>query len=604
MRLRFTKLTYLLLLTFLYSAYVIAQQQPPKKIEIKYSGFLNFDEENYPGAKILTRDDSGQIHIVHEGVDMWCDQAIHYGKDDFIEAYGNVKMIQGDTINMSAKYAEYSGKTKLAFASGDVVLTEPQSILTTDTLYFDREKQQSFYKSGGKVVRDSSGTITSNIGRYYMSQKKYQFISKVKLVNPEYVLETKRLDYFTESGFAYMYGPSTITGDASKIYCERGFYDTKNDTGYFIKKSRIDYNNRIVEGDSLFFDRSKSFASATNNIKVTDTLNNSIIKGHYAEVFRDRDSVFITKRALAITVQERDSIYIHGDTLMVTGKPENRITRAFYNVKMFKSDMSGKADSIHVDHKKGLTQLINLTRYTTNDAFSKKRNPVLWNLKNQMTGDSIHILSNPETEKLDTLLVFDNAFLISKDTLEVGYNQISGKKLIGTFNEENELNHVDIIKNAEVIYYFRNDKNELVGIDKSKSAAIEIFISDNEIDEVRKLNQIDGKIYPESEFPKNESILRGFNWREEERPRSIEDLFVDDPPLVLPKIKGLDDFEPAEDFFDDELRERVEKAEATEKVKKDAPTKAGRNIPKKPVQIDSISNKKPFANQKIKAKIP
>ncbi|MEZ4974976.1 MAG: hypothetical protein R2802_00285 [Flavobacteriaceae bacterium] len=81
---------------------------------------------------------------------------------------------------------------------------------------------------------------------------------------------------------------------------------------YFIKNSRIDYDNRIVEGDSLFFDRNKSFASANNNIKVTDTLNHNVIKGHYAEVLRDKDSVFITKRALAITVQENDSIYIHG----------------------------------------------------------------------------------------------------------------------------------------------------------------------------------------------------------------------------------------------------------------------------------------------------
>src|SRR5690606_10741588 len=308
-----------------------------------------------------------------------------------------------------------------------------------------------------------------------------------------------------------------------------------------------------------------------------------------AEVFRDKDSVFITKRALAITVQERDSVYIHGDTLMVTGKPEHRITRAFYNVKMYKSDMSGKADSIHVNHKTGLTQLINLERFSKKEGFNKKRNPVLWNLKNQMTGDSIHILSNPKTEKLDSLLVFDHAFLISKDTLDAGYNQISGKRLIGLFNDENQLYHVDIIKNAEVIYYFRNDKNELVGIDKSKSAALEIFITDNEIDEVRKLNQIDGKIYPESQFPRSESLLRGFHWREEERPKSIEDLFSDDPPLKLPKIQGLADYVPAEDFFDEELIERVEKAESTEDVKKDAPTKAGRNIPKAKTKTDSIT---------------
>ena len=565
-----------------------AQAQKPKKIEIKYSGFLNFDEEKYPGAKILTRDDSGQIHIFHEGVDMWCDQAIHYGKDDFIEAYGNVKMKQGDTIDMTAKYAEYSGKTQLAFASGNVVLTEPKSVLTTDTLYFDRVKQQSFYKSGGTVVRDSSGTITSTIGRYYMSQKKYQFINQVHLVNPEYVLDTNRLDYFTENGHAYMYGPSTIVGETSKIYCERGFYDTQNDTGYFIKNSRIDYDNRIVEGDSLFFDRNKSFASANNNIKVTDTLNHSVIKGHYAEVFRDKDSVFITKRALAITVQENDSIYIHGDTLMVTGKPEHRITRAFYNVKMYKSDMSGKADSIHADHKTGLTQLINLSRFSSGDAFTKKKTPILWNVKNQMTGDTIHILSNPKTEKLDSLLVFENAFVVSEDTLSTGYNQISGKRLVGLFNDDNKLHQVDIIKNAEVIYYFYNDANELIGIDKSKSALLRILINNDEIEEVFKLKDPDGKIYPESEFPDKEKFLRGFIWREEERPKSVEDLFSDDPPIELPKIKGLDNYVPAEDFFDDELRERVEKAEAEENKKDDTPTKAGRNIPKEPINVDSL----------------
>lgn len=570
-----------------------AHTQQPKKIEIKYSGFLNFDEEKYPGAKILTRDDSGQIHIFHEGVDMWCDQAIHYGKDDFIEAYGNVKMKQGDTIDMTAKYAEYSGKTQLAFASGDVVLTEPKSTLTTDTLYFDRVKQQSFYKSGGTVVRDSSGTITSTIGRYYMSQKKYQFIHQVHLVNPEYVLDTNRLDYFTENGHAYMYGPSTIVGETSKIYCERGFYDTQNDTGYFIKKSRIDYDNSIVEGDSLYFDRNTNFASANNHIKVTDTLNNSIIKGHYAEVYKDKDSVFITNRALAITVQEKDSIYVHGDTLMVTGKPEHRITRAYYNVKMYKSDMSGKADSIHTDHKSGLTQLINLSRFSSGDAFSAKRTPILWNIRNQMTGDTIHILSNPETEKLDSLLVFENAFVVNEDTLSTGYNQLSGKRLVGLFNDDNKLYQVDIIKNAEVIYYFYSDDNELIGIDKSKSALLRILIAKDEIEEVFKLKDPEGIIYPESQFPPKEKLLRGFVWREEERPKSVADLFSEDPPLNLPKIKGLDDYVPAEDFFDDELMERVEKAEAEENTEEDTPTKAGRNIPKQPITIDSLPPQKP-----------
>ncbi len=594
------KTKYLLLFLIVFISYFASAQR--KTIEIKYAGFGEKDEEKFPGAQILTRNDAQQIHIFHDGIDMYCDKAIFYGKEDFVEAYGNVKMVQGDTINLNSKYAEYSGKTQLAFASGDVILTEPQSILTTDTLYFNRAKQEAYYKTGGKVVRDSSGTITSKIGRYFMPRKKYRFQDSVKLVNPEYTLKTKILDYYTDTGHAYMYGPSTIEDAASKIYCERGFYDTESDTGYFVKKSRIDYDNRVFEGDSMYFDRNKNFASATNNIKVTDTLNNSIVKGHYAEVYRAKDSVFITKRALAITLQEKDSIFMHADTLMVTGKPEHRITRAYYNAKIYKSDISGKADSVHVDQKTGLTQLINLARMNKGDAFSAARKPILWNVKNQMTGDTIHLKSNPKTEKLDSLIVFYNAFVISKDTLsDDGYNQISGKRLIGLFDDENNLKQVDILKNAESINYSRNENGELIGIEKSKSADIEMYFENKELTELRKLRQFDGKLYTEEDFPANARKLRGFDWREDERPASVEDLFVDDPPLNLPVIKGLEPYNDEEEFFNDDLIGRVKKAdqEAEDKnlIKKDEKPKASRNVPNK------FLNKKNTSKEKTSKKL-
>lgn len=572
----------ILILIFLWLFVFNANAQEQKRIKIMYSGFAVTSPELGEGVREFRRDNSQQVHFIHEGVNLYCDKALYYENEDFIEAFSNVNMQQGDTINMTSKYAEYSGKTQLAFASGDVVLTEPQSVLTTDKLYFDRTKQQAYYTTGGKVVRDTSGTITSTIGRYYMSSKKYQFVDNVVLVNPEYVLKTNRLDFFTENGHAYMYGPSTIEGETSTIYCERGFYNTNNDTGFFIKNSRIDYDNRVVVGDSIYFNRNTSFASATNNITVTDTINNSIVRGHYAEVFREKDSVFITKRALAISVQDKDSIYMRSDTLMLTGPEDHRITRAFYNVRIFKSDLSGKADSVHVNHKKGLTQMINLKRFSSGDAFSTARKPILWNMGNQMTGDTIHLISNVETEKLDSLKVFNNAFLISKDSLSDGYNQIKGQVLIGLF-KDNELYNVDIIKNAEVIYYAYNDENELVGIDKSKSATINIQIEESEITEISKLKQIDGMIYPEEDFPKNARLFRGFDWRGEEQPMSVEDLFKDDPPLILPVIRGLDEYIPQEEFFDEALMERVE---ATKKDKDDTTSKAARQIPTK--ETDTI----------------
>ena len=229
-----------------------------------------------------------------------------------------------------------------------------------------------------------------------------------------------------------MYGPSTITGDTYKFYFERGFYDTKIESGYGIKNTRIDYNNRIVEGDSVYFDKATEFASATNNITVTDTVNNGVIRAHYAEVFKAKDSVFATKRAVSISLVEQDSLYTHGDTLMVTGKPDNRVIRAFRNAKFYKTDLSGKCDSIHSDEKTGITQLI--------------KNPVIWNGDNQMTGDSIRLLSNKKTEKLDSLKVLSNAFIISQDSIsKTGYNQAKGVNLFGKF-VDNELKIIDLIK--------------------------------------------------------------------------------------------------------------------------------------------------------------
>lgn len=593
--------------TFLFFCLIgfgFTQTQAQKKIEIKYSGFLNFDKKAYPGAKILTRDDAEQVHIVHEGGNLWCDKAFYYGQENFLEAYGNVKLIQGDTITMTSKYVEYSGITQLAYASGDVILESPDSTISSDTLYLDRVKQQAFYQSGGTVIKDTTVTITSKIGRHYMDTKKLSFVDNVVLKNDDSTIESNFFDYYEDIDHAYLYGPSTITTEKSVTYCEKGFYDTKNKVGYALKNAKIDYDDREIIGDSIYFDNNRSFASATNNIKVTDTINKSIIKGHYAEVFKEKDSLFITKYALAITVQENDSIYMHADKIMVTGKEDNRIATAYYNAKIFKTDLSGRADSIQSNQTTGLTKLINISR-GGNDAFSTKRKPILWNVDNQITGDTIHLKSDTEKDKLDSLIVFNNAFLISKDTLGTGYNQINGMRLIGLFNDANELHHVDIIKNAQSIYYFRNDNNELVGIDKSKSGRIEIEILNNEVDEVKKLNQVDGNIYPESKFPKIEAILKGFDWRSEERPKSVEDLFKDDPPLNLPIIKGLEDYVPQEEFFDDSMLKRMEKADSQSKQEGDTPKKASRNLPKrikdkKKLKVDAPVKKEATERKLIK----
>lgn len=536
-----------------------AQETEPEKekqkVDIK-SGYLEKKPE-FPEAVIYTKDNTGQVYIVHEGVEMWCDQAFVYTKDNFVKAYGTVKIIQADTITMTSKYAEYNGNTQFAFASGDVLFKEPKTTLKTDTLYFDRIKQQAFYRTGGTVI-DTASVLTSRIGRYFAETKKYQFLSKVEIKNPDYTVHSEQLDFYSETGGAYLYGESTIVNENSTIYCERGYYDTRENTGYFVKNSRVDYDNRILYGDSIYFDREKSFASATNNIRVLDTLNNSVIKGHYAEVFRDKDSVFITKRALAITVRDNDSVYVHADTLQVTGKPEHRIIKGFHRARLFKKGKpgeeptSGKCDSIFLNQKEGITKLL--------------RNPVLWSGENQMTGDTIHILSNKVTEKLDTLKVFNNAFLVQKDS--AGYNQVKGERLIGLFTN-NELDTVNIIKNAQVVFYSRDDKEELIGINYTVSSSIQLYLKEQKITGIRFIKEADGKLYPPSLYPEDEKLLPGFIWRGEERLHNVSDLFKGKPIPILPKIKGIPLPDDEGEFFEDIPEEDLVIPEASKLKPKD-----------------------------------
>ena len=537
---KFVKKFVLFIINFqlLFSVSIFVTAQEMTKIKIEKAGFFEKDKIKFPDASVLTRDKNQKVLISHDGVLMSCNQAYFFEEKNFIEAYGDVVLNQGDTLDLKANYLEYDGNSKLIFAKGDVILNEPESKLYTESLFFDRNIQEAYYTKKGKLIRNITDTIYSQMGTFYTKEKKYRFEKDVDLRTPKYNIYTEILNYYTETGKSFFYGPTDIITDDSKIYCEVGYYDTTNDNGYFIKNSNIDFDEYNIKGDSIYFDKSINYASATNNVKILDTINKTLTTGHYAEIFRDIDSMHINKRALISSFREKDTTHIHGESIIITGKDNKQIIRAFNNGKILRSNLSGKCDSIHFSQITGIAQLINIKNNTGTES-RKIKKPILWNNKSQITGDSIHIKFNTEKNIIDSLFVFENAFIIEKDTLDKGFNQISGKRLNGNFIN-GKLKEVDIIKNAESIYYLRNSENELIGIDKSKSAKIKIFINGQEIDNFTKINQIDGKVFPEDDFNINDKLLKGFYFREDEIIKNIDDLFAEDSKYKLTVIKNLE----------------------------------------------------------------
>lgn len=531
-----------------------AQKGKPaaKKIIIEHSDFADRNEIEMPGVALLT----GNVRVSHDGAILNCNKAYVYEEENYVKAFGDVHIIQGDTLFLDSRYAEYNGVNKQAFATGNVVMRSPEMRLVTDTVYFDRNLQEAFYRTPGTIT-NKDNILKSNTGRYYAKKKKFQFLTKVTLTNPKYVMESNHLDYFDNSGHAYLFGPSTITSEENFIYTENGFYDSKKNVGHFLRKSYIKYKDRLIEGDSLYYDRNREFASATRNVKITDTINKGIVKGQYGEVYKAKDSSFVTGHAVAINLVENDSVYIHGKRLVLTGKPENRVVRAYPNARIFKSDMSGKCDSIHSSQVTGLTKMIG--------------RPILWNFENQLTGDIMHLVGNNKTEKLDSLKVLGNAFVVSKDTLGNGYNQVKGVNLYGKFRD-NKMYEVDLVKNTEAIYFMRDDDtHELIGINKSAGSRINLQLEDNKIQTMTVYEKPAGDIYPEAEFPENVRKLRGFIWRGDERIKTKDDIFPPEEQEIQRKAEeaaAIDAAKPAEPMeIRKETLEYSESKPAEEKTK-------------------------------------
>ena len=520
----------ILQLVLLFAIGKAVAQEEPKIIKIIQAGGSTQDQFNFPGANILVKKEGIRVHLFHEGALIKSDVSYFYPKENFFRANGDVIFTQGDSLKMTCDQIEYDGTSKLAKAWGKVVLERPDMNLKTDTLFLDRANSKAFYNSFG-TIEDEKRKLTSIRGIYFIDEKKYRFISRVKIDDPEYLLNSQRLDYYTESDKAFFYGKTTIVGEEYDIYCEKGAYDTQLQRGNFQENAVIFYDNKEIRGDSLYFENEKNYAAATNNISVIDTLNKSIINGHYGEIFKAKDSAIITRRALAVNIIDQDSLYIHADTLIATGPTEKKILRGYYDVRIFKTDLRGKSDSLHLDQSTGLIKLLKLPLSRKENQIltvsqKNKKNPILWFGRSQMSGDKIFLTSDMETKKLDSLKIIGNSWIIERDSIsDTGFNQIKGGVLDGLF-KEGELREIDVSKNTEVVYYMYSDEdNELIGIDKTTCSRLKMVTRENQIEDITFFVSPDGNLFPDKDLPLNERKLEGFIWREDERPNTIQELF-------------------------------------------------------------------------------
>ena len=500
-----------------------------KKIEIISASSLDKDEILYPDANILKGSTTKQVHLRHDEMDIFSNNAIFFQKKNTFIAIGDVFLRQGDSLELKCDSLNYDGEIKKFFSYGRVSLVNKKTKLNSNELLYDREKNIASFFNGGNII-DSLTTIQSEKGDYLLDVDKYKFRNNVLIINPEYTIKSESLDYIIGQEKTYFLDSTKIIGDSYEINCKRGFYNGQLLKGYFLDNAKILMNDKIIRGDSIYFEDEIKYASASKNISIFDRKEKLQILGEFAEIFEKKDSAIVTKNPIAINTTDIDSLFISADTLYSVGDEKNRIIKGLNNVKFFKKNMSGKSDFILINENKGLTRLIRKKLEKKElQIMSQEQinmtNPIIWDGNSQISGDEIILKENVKENRLDSLIVTNNGFIVERDSLGVdNYNQIKGIRILGKFlNGKIESLMVD--QNAEIIYHMYNDNNEIIGIDKAVSSSILMIMAENGIDKIRFITEPEGMLYPEDYLEENEKFLEGFVNRENEKIKKKLDLF-------------------------------------------------------------------------------
>ena len=478
------------------------------RIDLLFAERAESDQQSRPDVQVLI----GSVRLRHDSMYMYCDSALIYEKINSVEAFGNVRMEQGDTLFIYGDYLYYDGMAQLAMLREHVRLINRTAELTTDSLNYDRVFNLGYYFTGGTLT-DEDNVLTSIWGEYSPATKLAVFNHDVELVNPQFVLTSDTLKYSTLTKVATILGPSDIVSEENHIYSERGIYDTQTDQAELLDRSVLTHGSRKLTGDSLFYDRRQGFGEAFDDVQMNDTLNRNMLTGDYCFYNERTENAIATRRAVAVDYSQGDSLFMHADTLRLVTFHLNtdsvyREMRAYHKVRAYRTDVQAVCDSMVYNSKDSC-----LTMYT---------DPILWQGPQQLIGEEIKVYMNDST--IDWAHIINQALAVEqKDS--VHYNQVSGKEMMAYF-EGGEMRRVEVNGNVLVVYYPVEERDSsLIGMDYTEGGFLRMILKDRRMERGSFIGKATGTMYPMDQIPPDKMRLPAFVWFDYVRPLDKEDIF-------------------------------------------------------------------------------
>lgn len=527
------------------NVYAQKKADTASKVNIEFLNMNNF---------VSVKTDSGEVQKLIGNVQlkqgdsyMYCDSAYLYKKDNMLEAFNNVRIVQPGGTEAQSDFMRYTGKTKMAYMKGNVSLTDGKGKLHCEELTYDMTEKIGTYNQGGTLQNDAT-TVSSNSGFYNVKNKDTRFTGDVIIADPQYNIKSEDLTYNTDTKIVAFFSPSVVTSDKSVLHTSHGTYDSKNGIAHFTGRSSVVNDAQYIEADTLRYNKVTGFNYARGNVVAIDTAHHSTLYGNYAEYNLKTKRMWATGKPVLKQLNGKDSLFIRADTFYSapipkkdtslaaanktgTSKKKNkkvktiapvmdtvsdadssqpRIFIGYHHVLIFSDSLQGSCDSIS---------------YTQNDSSIRMiYNPIAWSHNSQITGDTI--ILRLDSSKLKKLIVPNNALIVSRSGPASAqmYDQVQGRTLIANFNK-NAITDMVVWPNAESIYFSKDEKNAYIGMNQAQSERMKIFFTDQKIQRIIFEQEVRQTMTPLTQVNISTSHLSRFQWLEEKRPKSKEELF-------------------------------------------------------------------------------
>ena len=484
-------------------------QQSEKKsyVHLLHTDITRFDEAIDPEAWILV----GNVNFRRDSMYMFCDSAHYYQKKNSFLAFGNVRMEQGDTLFLYGDYLDFDGVTNIARVRNNVKLIDKDIVLETDSLDFDRNRNLGYFFEYG-VLYDETGTLKSYYGDYNLDTKKAVFIDDVTLENSRFLLLSDTLHYNTNNNVATIVGPTNIYSGKTEVYSEHGTYNTKTKYATLVERPVLYNENRNVVADSIFYDTNLGYSEVFGNIIYTDSINKNMLTGEYAFLDEIKDSAYVTDRAIAVDFSQRDSLFVHSDTIWAVSHNLDtdslyRLVRAYHKVRAWSKSIQAVCDSLVFDSRDTC-----MTMY---------KDPILWNNELQLLGEVVKIYMKNST--IDWVNIINQTLYVEKQDSSF-YNQIRGQEMKFYFSE-GELREMQVIGSVELVFYPLDSDSTYIGMNTTTAGRTIAYVKNRKVEKIVVPKESKGVFYPMSQRPEDKRFLENFAWFDYVRPRSKEDIF-------------------------------------------------------------------------------